>query len=105
VIGSPNDTASVVASAVIVDFGAKSPVSDTRLAFTSILSGSQSVSLEVASIVRAWQGTGPLPSMIRLALGAEGATFLAPTYFSSRAGAGKPRLRITYRPPFSFTGL
>jgi hypothetical protein len=105
VFGIPADTADVVASAVLADFGAKSPTSSTRLGFSPILTGSQSVSIEVASIVRTWQGTQPLPTIIRLSLGSEGATFLAPTYFSSRSASGKPRLRITYRPPFTFAGL
>lgn len=105
VFGIPADTANVLASAVLVDFGAKSPASDTRVGSTPIISGSQSVSIEVASIVRAWQGTQPLPTMIRLALASEGATFLAPTFFSSRSATAVPRLRITFRPPFSFVGL
>jgi hypothetical protein len=105
VFGIPADTADVVANAVLADFGAKSPISATRVGFSPIITGSTSVSIEVASIVRTWQGTQPLPTIIRLALGSEGASFLAPTYFSSRSATGKPRLRITYRPPFTFAGL
>lgn len=105
VFGIPADTVQLVATAILTDFGAKSPVSTARYALTPMISGSQSVSMEVASIVRAWQGTTPLPTIIRLALGSEGATFIVPTFVSSRSATGMPRLRITYRPPYSFAGL
>jgi hypothetical protein len=105
VFGIPADTAQLVASAVLTDFGAKSPISTTRFGFTPMISGSQSMSMEVGPIVRAWQGTTPLPAIIRLALGSEGATFIAPRFNSSRSATGMPRLRITYRPPYSFVGL
>lgn len=105
VFGIPADTAQLVANAILADFGAKSPVSTTRFAVAPMISGTQSVSLEVASIVRAWQGTTPLPTIIRLALGSEGATFIVPTFASSRSATGMPRLRITYRPPYTFAGL
>lgn len=105
VFGIPSDTAQLVANAILADFGAKSPVSTTRFALVPMISGSQSVSLEVATIIRTWQGKTPLPTVIRLALGSEGATFIAPTFASSRSATGMPRLRITYRPPYSFGGL
>lgn len=105
VFGIPADTADIVATAVLADFGAKSPWSTTRVGSASMVSGSQVFSIEVATIVRTWQGTLPLPTMIRLALGAEGATFIAPNFFSSRSPTGKPTLRITYRPPYAFGGL
>ncbi len=105
VFGIPADTANLIASAVLADFGAKSPVSATRVGLSPIISGAQSVNIEVATIVRTWQGKAPLPAIIRLALASEGATFLVPTFYSSRSTSGPPRLRITYRPPFSFAGL
>lgn len=105
VFGIPADTARLVANAILTDFGAKSPISTTRFSSTPMVSGTQSVSVEVATIVRAWQGATPLPSIIRLSLGSEGATFIAPAFASSRATTGMPRLRITYRPPYTFAGL
>lgn len=105
VFGIPGDTAQVVASAILADFGAKSPPSSSYLALTGMASGQDTLAIEISSIVRTWQGTSSLPSVVRLALGTEGANFIVPRFFSTRSASGVPRLRITYRPPFSFVGL
>ncbi|MBK7595586.1 MAG: hypothetical protein IPJ11_10165 [Gemmatimonadetes bacterium] len=63
------------------------------------------MTLEVASLVRLWQGADALPSVLRLEIGQEGATFLAPAFRSSRSASGAPTLRITYRRSFAFEGF
>ncbi len=103
-IGIPADTARLDVRAVLIDFGAKSPVVGDRLAATSLVPGSAPITVDITGLVQLWQGSAPLPSVVRLSLGQEGATFLAPRFFSTR-GATPPRLRITYRPPFAFEGL
>ena len=104
VFGIPADTAVLVATSVLVDFGAKSPVVAGIGATLPLLSGDSTASLEVTSLVRLWQGATPTPSIIRLALADEGGTFLFPLFRSTRSALGAPILRITYRPPFAFEG-
>jgi hypothetical protein len=104
VFGIPADTAVLVATSVLVDFGAKSPVVAGIGATLPVLSGDSTASLEVTSLVRLWQGATPTPSIIRLALADEGGTFLFPLFRSTRSVLGAPILRITYRPPFAFEG-
>ncbi len=103
--GIPADTADMLALPVLADFGAKSPVSIVTYSTSVLLSGDSVVDLEVARLVALWQGASPYPSIIRLSLAAEGGTFLAPLFYSTRSASLQPTLRITYRPPFAFQGL
>lgn len=104
IVGIPADTARLDVRQVIADFGAKSPVASDRFAAVSLLPGSDTVRVDIVGLVQLWQGSTPLPSIVRLSLGQEGATFIAPRFGSTRAGT-PPRLRITYRRPFPFEGL
>lgn len=104
VIGIPADTAQLVATALIADFGAKSPPYPTITATTPLLPGASTADLEIAPLVQLWQGTTGVPSIVRLALGQEGGTFTFPLFRSTRSVSGAPTLRITYRPPFAFEG-
>lgn len=104
VIGIPADTATLVATTLIADFGAKSPPVSGTAASTPLLPGATTADLEVASLVQLWQGTTGLPSILRLSLGQEGGTFTFPMFRSTRSASGGPTLRITYRPPFAFEG-
>jgi len=104
VIGIPADTAQLVANTLLADFGEKSPVIVGLGGVATLLPGTQDVSIEVASLVQAWQGSAPTPSIIRLALSQEGGTFLFPVFRSTRSPGGAPTLHITYRPPFAFEG-
>ena len=103
-VGIPADTSQLVATTVLVDFGAKSPVVAGIGATQPLLPGVSAAELEVTSLVKLWQGTTATPSIIRLALANEGGTFLFPLFRSSRSVSGAPTLRITYRPPFAFEG-
>lgn len=104
VIGIPADTAKLVATTLSADFGAKSPPFPGFGASAALLPGTTSADLEVASLVQLWQGKNGLPSIVRLALGQEGGTFVFPLFRSTRSTLGGPTLRITYRPPFAFEG-
>ncbi len=104
-VGIPADTADMLALPVLADFGPKSPVSVATFASSVLLPGDSVVRMEIAPLVTLWQGSVPLPSIVRLSLAAEGGTFLAPLFYSTRSSALQPTLRITYRPPFAFQGL
>jgi len=103
-IGIPADTAVLVATSVLVDFGAKSPVVAGVGATLPLLPGATGADFDVTQLVKLWQGKTPTPAIIRLALGDEGGTFLFPLFRSTRSLSGAPTLQITYRPPFAFEG-
>jgi hypothetical protein len=103
-IGIPADTALLVTGALLTDFGAKSPIIPGIIATSVLLPGDSVVSVEVTSLVQLWQGTNSTPSVLRLSLAQEGATFIFPLFRSTRSASGSPTLRITYRPPFAFEG-
>ena len=103
--GIPADTATILARPVLALLGPKSPVAAALFIGQFLLTGQTEVTLEVASLVRLWQGTDALPSVLRLEIGEEGATFLAPAFRSSRSVSGAPTLRITYRRSFAFEGF
>lgn len=104
VIGIPADTALLVVTSVLTDFGPKSPVIASVFGTVPLLSGSASADIEVGPVVQLWQGKNALPSIFRLALAQEGGTFTSPLFRSTRSASGAPTLRITYRPPFAFEG-
>jgi hypothetical protein len=104
VIGIPADTALLVATSVLTDFGPKSPVIASVFGTVPLLSGATSADIEVGPVVQLWQGKNALPAIIRLALAQEGGTFTFPLFRSTRSTSGAPTLRITYRPPFAFEG-
>lgn len=104
IIGIPADTAQLVATTLSSDFGAKSPPFPGFGATTPLLPGASSADLEIVSLVQLWQGKNGLPSIVRLALGQEGGTFVFPQFRSTRSPSGAATLRITYRPPFGFQG-
>jgi hypothetical protein len=104
VIGIPADTAQLVATSLIADFGAKSPPFPGYSASTPLLPGASTADLDIATLVQLWQGTNGVPSIVRLTLGQEGGTFVFPHFRSTRSPSGAPTLRITYRPPFAFEG-
>ncbi len=104
IVGIPADTARLDVRQVIADFGAKSPVASDRFVSVPLVPGNDTVRVDIVGLVQLWQGSAPLPAILRLSLGQEGATFIAPRFGSTRSDAA-PRLRITYRRPFPFEGL
>ena len=101
--GLSGDSAAVVATGILADFGAKSPrfslTSSTQLFAGSI----DTVGIEVVDQVRVWQTATPaVPAAFMVSLYPEGASFALPRFRSTRSGGGTPRLRITYQVPFNF---
>lgn len=104
VLGLPGDTSVVEARNILADFGAKSAISTTRLSQTVILDGqSDTLRLEVVNLMRAWQGTTPVPTAILLSMNPEASSFVRATFGSTRTPGHQPRLRLTYALPYHFT--
>ncbi len=103
--GIPADTATLLARPVLTNLGPKSPVATELFAGAFLLPGQVDVSMEVAELVRTWQGADALPGILRLELGEEGGSFIAPFFRSTRSLTGAPTLRITYRRTFAFEGF
>jgi len=103
--GIPADTATLLARPVLTNLGPKSPVATELFAGAFLLPGQTDVSMEVADLVRTWQGADALPGILRLELGEEGGSFIAPFFRSTRSLSGAPTLRITYRRTFAFEGF
>ncbi len=103
--GIPADTGTIVVRPVLAMLGPKSPVATDIFNGAFILTGQTAVTVEIASLVRLWQGADALPSVLRIDLGEEGATFLTPFFRSTRSASGAPTLRITYRRSFAFEGF
>lgn len=103
--GIPADTATLLARPVLTDLGAKSPVATELFSGAFLLPGQVDVSMEIAELVRTWQGSDALPAILRLELGEEGGSFIAPFFRSTRSLSGAPTLRITYRRTFAFEGF
>jgi hypothetical protein len=101
VVGIPGDSARIDARGLLADIGAKSVVLPDRLASTWIHPGVDTVRLELTRIAVLWQGASPLPAAVRLSHGQEFASFLTPRFRGTRSASGRPRLRITYRPPYA----
>jgi hypothetical protein len=105
ILGLPNDKAFLQAFGVIGDLGAKSPVITTgsTLGLLEVASGtSDTLSVDITRLVRAWQGDNGIPQLVFLALAPEAASFTQTVFRSTRSGAGAPRLRITYFQKFPF---
>jgi hypothetical protein len=103
--GIPADTAGMLALPVLADFGAKSAVPISTYALSTMVPGDTVIDLEVAPLVALWQGSQPLPSILRLSLSQEGGTFITPLFYSTRTPSLQPTLRVTYRPPFASQGF
>ncbi|HEX5004250.1 MAG TPA: hypothetical protein VFV65_02990 [Gemmatimonadales bacterium] len=102
--GVPNIGTTITARGVLSDQGAKSPLVPVLTATTALTVGSSdSVTVEVIELVRAWQTTvNPPAQAFFLSLQPEGSSFTRPIFSSTRSPAGAPRLRITYVAPIDF---
>jgi hypothetical protein len=102
ITGVRNETASLDVRGLATDFGAKSPVEPSSLgSLTLPFSSSDTVRVEIANVVRFWQG-GLRPPATFLSIAPEVETFSRAVFGSSRSGA-PPRIRINYLPRFPFT--
>ena len=103
--GAPGDSFQVVARPVLTDLGAKSP-----LFVTSAFSGSATVHLnstapvemELTNLVRAWASDTSATTTLVLGQVPEAAAYTQIRFYSSRAPAFRPALRVTYVRRFAF---
>jgi hypothetical protein len=112
IIGLPTDPATLQATGVISDLGAKSalaipPVGSVIKQDTLPTVVNDTVEIEVTPHVRLWQSSSLRPQSIFLSLLPEAATFTRAVFFSTRSHVPDgtnvaPRLRLTYQRPFRF---
>jgi hypothetical protein len=101
--GLPNDPATLQVRGVLTDLGAKSPLISLLSSVRTLETGvTDTVGVEVASLVRTWQVENPAAEALMVILQPEASTFTRPVFGSTRAGPGVPRIRITYVLPFGF---
>lgn len=103
--GLPGDTVALDVRSILADLGAKSPrLSNpaTRILTSLLTVGStDTVRVDVTSLVDLWQSPSRLPPALFLALQPEGSSFSQAVFGSTRQGV-LPRLRLTYVLPFPF---
>jgi hypothetical protein len=112
ITGLPTDPATITATGVISDLGAKSvlanpPVSNVVTQDTLPPVQSDTVRLEVTTHLKLWQSSALRPQSIFVSLEPEAATFTRAVFFSTRSqapagGSVRPRLRLTYQRAFPF---
>lgn len=112
IISLPTDPATLQATGVISDLGAKSalaipPVASVIQQDTLPAIQSDTVSIEVTQHLKLWQTSSLRPQSIFLSLLPEGATFTRAVFFSTRSHVPDgtnvaPRLRLTYQRAFPF---
>jgi hypothetical protein len=112
IIGLPSDVFALDTRAVVGDIGAKSPVTttDTRFILLDTLPTVQSdtVRIEITSIVQLWQSSRDRPQSVFIRMLPEAATFARAVFYSTRSHGPDPtvlvapRLRITYQRSFPF---
>lgn len=101
--GLPNDPATLQVRGVLKDLGAKSPLIGLLSSVGTLETGvTDTVEVEVASLVRTWQVENPAAEALMVILQPEASSFTRPVFGSTRAGPGAPRIRITYVLPFGF---
>ncbi len=103
--GLPNDSVLVVARGVVADIGSKSPLLSSPTPAVALVEGSSdTVRVDLVSLVQAWQGSIGLDNSLFVMIAPEASSFSRPVFHSTRSGGGSPRLRISYLPQFSFEG-
>jgi len=103
--GITGDALVIVAEALSIDVGAKSPIvslpSEVEgLGIVAIPAGwSDTVRVEVTHLVRAWKAGTSLPRTISLRTIPEGGSLSYARFQSSRSAIGMPSLQVSYVPP------
>jgi hypothetical protein len=103
-LGLPNNPLgdSVAVRGIVADLGAKSP---SITSFGLQLSGgltegtTQSVRIDLRTLVRQWQVENGPPAAVFLAYSLEANSFMQPVFYSTRSAVGQPRLLLTYGLP------
>ena len=105
VLGAPGDTFNLIANALSADFGPKSPLlivlDSSAIGIPVAVGTSDTISLNITSIVRSWQNNPDQVRTLVLRLRTEAATFAELRVGSSQRIGAEPSLRVTYVPPFS----
>jgi hypothetical protein len=105
--GVPSDSFRVLARPVLTDLGAKSPLSASTLlnGSTFIHIGSpDTVHVEITNLVRAWSLDTTMATAFILGQVPEATSYAEIRFYSSRAPAFRPGLRVTYVKRFRFGG-
>ena len=101
--GIAADSFGIVASAIVADFGAKTPLDlahvDTTIVHIGVI---DTVRIDVTSILRFWAADTLAPTAIVLRQVPEGADFAEIRFKPSADSTHRPRLRITYSPHYQF---
>ncbi len=102
--GAPGDTFRLRVDEVSADFGPKSPADSTSSGSARVaVGGTDTVSVEVTSILQKWSGNTKLPHTMMLRVVPEAASI---NRFELATGQGglQPVIRITYGLPFQVSG-
>ncbi len=108
VLGAQGDTTTLAAFPLLEDFGPKSkpevlPVDTLGRELAVLPVGSaDSILMDVTRIMQPWQSDSPLPQTIVLLLSPEGGSISQLRVFSPTSAIGRPAVRVTYVPFFSF---
>jgi hypothetical protein len=108
VLGAEGDTTTLAAFPLLEDFGPKSKPevlpADTLGRELAVLpvGAADSILMDVTRIMQPWQSDSTLPQTIVLLLSPEGGSIAELRVFSPTSAGGRPALRVTYVPFFSF---
>ena len=105
VAGAPSDSFRIKAKPVVADLGAKSPLSTNALLYDSTfvhIGTTDTVRLELTSLVRAWSLDTTLVTAFFVGQVPEAASFTEARFYSTRTAAFKPTLQVTYVSRFKF---
>jgi len=101
--GIAADSFGLVASAIVADFGAKTPLDLTHVDTTIIHVGVyDTVRVDITRILRYWAADTLAPTAIELFQVPEGADFAEIRFRPSADSTHRPRLRLTYSPHYPF---
>jgi hypothetical protein len=103
--GAPSDSFSILARPVLADLGAKSPLgtNSTLYGSTAIHIGAlDTVNIEITNLVRAWSLDTTMATAFILGQVPEATSYTELRFYSSRAPALRPGLRVTYVKRFRF---
>jgi hypothetical protein len=104
-LGAPVDSFVIRARPVLTDLGAKSPISGDPLFFGDAIihpGSTDTVRIELTNLVRSWAIDTSATTAFFLGSIPEAASFTEIRFYSSRASAFRPALRVTYVKRFPF---
>jgi hypothetical protein len=108
--GAPGDSLRIIASGVGVDVGSKSPVlgqsadSLPHLIATLAPGSSDTVRLDITTLVVGWARDSTRPRTLSLRAIPEGSSFAELWFGSTASGAQRPFLDVTFVPPITLGG-